>query len=248
MAESSPSPPDPPAVRGDAALQHTVLEDLDAAVNYRRWICRLAQPHLGTDPIEIGSGTGSHAREWADAGLRVTATEAEPTSLARLRERFADDPRVHVRHLTAPIAERADHSAAVAVNVLEHIEDDVAALQSFAGLVAPGGRVVVLVPAFPIAFSEFDTQVGHARRYRKASLRTAFTRAGLEPVDLRYVNAPGLLAWIVLVRWLRGRPKDGLALRVFERLVPWLARLEARWPPPFGQSLLGVAEVPADGR
>lgn len=246
MAQPSPPPSDPPTVRGDTALQHAVLEDLDAAVNYRRWICGLAQPHLGGDPIEIGSGTGSHAAVWADAGLQVTATEAEPTSLARLRERFADDPHVRVRHLAAPIDERATHSAAVAINVLEHIEDDVAALRSFAGLVAPGGRVVVLVPAFPVAFSEFDDRVGHVRRYRKTSLDGAFRRAGLVPVDLRYVNAPGLLAWIVLVRWLRGRPKDGVALRAFERLVPWLARLEARWPPPFGQSVLGVAEVPAN--
>ena len=240
----SPAPTDPPELRGDADLQHVVLEDLDAAVNYRRWICRMALPFLGATPVEVGSGTGSHAHEWAEAGLQVTATEADHTSLARMQQRFADDPRVRVRHLAAPIRERADHSAAVAVNVLEHIEDDVAALRSFAGLVAPGGHVVILVPAFPIAFSDFDVRIGHVRRYRVGTLDAAFRRAGLVPTHMRYVNAPGLLAWLVLVRLLRGRPKEGLPLRVFERLVPWLARFEDRWHPPFGQSVFGVARVP----
>ena len=52
-------------VTGDSKLQSEVLEDLSDARRYRRWLADLAQPFLGEDPIEIGSGTGDYALEWA---------------------------------------------------------------------------------------------------------------------------------------------------------------------------------------
>jgi SAM-dependent methyltransferase len=233
-------------VSGDTALQDEVLEELTVANNYRRWLTGLASPWLGDTPIEIGSGRGDHAAEWRSLGHRVTASEADPGRLEALRQRFAADPGVRVRALQAPINEDGDHSAAVALNVLEHVPDDVAALRSFARLVRPGGHVVVLVPAFPLLMSRFDRLIGHHRRYRRAGLRTATLAAGLRPVHLCYVNLPGFFGWLLLVRLLRGAPSDTLVLRLFDRVVPFLARFEARWPPPLGQSLLCVARVPEE--
>lgn len=234
------------AVQGDTGLQSEVLEDLVEARNYRRWLVDLAVPHLGDDPLEIGSGLGHYAADWAAAGLpRFTASEADPGRLAELRARFGGHPLVRVRELAVPIQETAGHSAVVACNVLEHIPDDVGALQAFAGLVRPGGAVVLLVPAFPSAMSRFDLAIGHQRRYRAASLRAALQAAGLRVERLHHVNAVGLLAWYVMVKALRGRPQAGPALTAYDRgVVPWLRRLEARRPPPFGQSLFAVARRP----
>jgi SAM-dependent methyltransferase len=151
---------------------------------------------------------------------------------------------VQVRRLLAPVTERADYSAVVALNVLEHIEDDTGALRSFAGLVRPGGHVIMVVPAFPSAMSDFDRAIGHYRRYRVGGMTETLRAAGLEPVSVRYVNAIGLLGWYVLVKTLKGRPKEGLPLRIFDgRVVPLLRRVEARRPPPWGQSVFAVARV-----
>lgn len=231
-------------VEGDSALQSEVLEDLVEAVNYRRWLVALALPHLGDDPLEIGSGLGHYAAEWAAAGVpRWTASEADAARLAELRTRFAADPVVQVRELTVPITQTGEHSAVVAYNVLEHIPDDVAALQAFAGLLRPGGRVVLIVPAFPSAMSRFDLAIGHQRRYRRASLQAALESAGLRVRELHHVNLVGLLGWYVMVKGLRGRPKAGPVLSAYDRgIVPVLRRLEARRDPPFGQSLFAVAE------
>lgn len=66
--------------------------------------------------------------------------------------------------------------------------------------------------------------------------------AGLSVEHLHYVNAPGFFAWLVAMRLLKGRPKDGPALRGWDRLVvPLSRRLESRHQPPFGQSLFVVA-------
>lgn len=231
---------------GDTLLQTQVLEDLAEARNYRRWFARLALPHVGDDPLEIGSGLGDYAAEWVDAGVpRWTVSETDPARLAHLHERFASSPVVRVRELAVPVAERGDHSAVVAYNVLEHIYDDVDAVRSFARLVRRGGRVVLVVPAFPSAMSRFDVAIGHHRRYRKASLRSVVEQAGLTVEVLHHVNSVGLLAWYVLVKALRGRPKAGPLLLVYDSLVvPVLERVEARTPPPFGQSLLVVARRP----
>ncbi len=230
-------------VEGDSGLQSDVLEDLVEARNYRRWMVDLALPYLGDDPLEVGGGLGHYAAEWAAAGLsRFTTSEADAGRLEVLRHRFEHDPVVRVRELAVPIAETAAHSAVVACNVLEHIPDDAAALRAFAGLVRPGGAVVVLVPAFPSAMSQFDLAIGHQRRYRRATLRRAAEDAGLVVEVLHHVNLPGLLAWYLVVKLLRGRPKAGLLLTVYDRgVVPWLRRVEARRRPPFGQSLFLVA-------
>ena len=200
----------------------------------------MALPWLGDEPLEVGSGSGDYAATLADLGLRPTASEHDRRRLDRLEQRFADDDRVRVRRLRAPVEETGTYSAVVAFNVLEHIEDDVGALASFRGLVRPGGHVAMLVPAFELAYADFDREVGHVRRYRRGQLADRFDAAGLQVIRAHYVNAPGLLGWLLMVKLLKGRPGDGLALRMFERVVPALAALEARVPPPFGQSVFVV--------
>jgi SAM-dependent methyltransferase len=231
------------SIEGDTGLQTDVLEDLAEAVNYRRWLVDLALPHLGDDPLEVGSGLGLYATDWRTAGVqRLTVSEADSGRLASLHERFDGDPGVVVRELAVPIVEHASYSAVVAYNVLEHIPDDRAALVAFRQLLEPGGRVVLIVPAFPSAMSRFDLEIGHQRRYRKRSLRAVVEAAGLQVEVLRYVNCIGLLGWYLAVKLLKGRPKAGLLLTVYDRLVvPPLRRIESRWAPPFGQSLFVVA-------
>ncbi|MEQ4305930.1 methyltransferase [Plantactinospora sp. B6F1] len=237
-----------PATLAEATvLQSAVLEDLRSAVNHNRWLLALSEPWLGDDPLEIGSGLGEAAAIWAADGRKMTASEADPGRLVRLRERFDGHPTVRVRELTVPIRESADHSAVIALNVLEHIEDDVAALRDFARLVRPGGRIVLIVPAFEQAMSNFDRKIGHFRRYRVPTMTATLRRAGLRPVKVTYVNSIGLLGWMLLVKALNGEPREGLPLKIYDRwCVPVLRRVEGRIRVPFGQSVFAVAETPAE--
>jgi SAM-dependent methyltransferase len=234
-----------PDIAGDSELQSTVLEELSDAVNYQRWLADLTLPHLGSDPIEVGSGLGDYAASWLGRVPRITATEADDKRLKRLVERFMDEPRVTVRPLFLPTEERAEYSAAVALNVLEHIEDHVGALRAAAGLVRPGGAVVLIVPAFQSAMSRFDRSIGHFRRYTVGSMRAALVGAGLHPEQVRYINPIGLLNWYIACRGLGLTPHNGRLVRTYDRLVvPVARRLERRWQPPFGQSVFAVARTP----
>ena len=234
-----------PALTGDPAFQATVLEDMSAAENYRSWLIDLTAPYLGDCPVEIGSGTGDYAELWAGAGRHVTATDGFPPLVDQLRQRFATNPFIDVQQLVIPSSGQGDHSAAVAINVLEHIPDDLQALRAFAALVRPGGAVVLFVPAFSMLMSDYDRRVGHVRRYRRKHLLQLLHAAGLEPTTVHYVNTVGFFGWLVKMRLLRGQPGPGFALTVFDRgILPIMRMLEARIRAPFGQSLLAVATKP----
>ena len=223
-----------------AVLQHRVLESLGTATRYTDWLVEIIRPHLGDDPIEIGAGLGDHARRWLDDAVpRITVTERDPELAATLRRRFERDSRVTVRELDVLDAEPGEHSAAVLLNVLEHIDDDVAALRRARVLAE---RVVVLVPAFPFAMSRFDREIGHHRRYTKSTLSAAAQAAGLTVDVLDYVNALGLIGWTVGMKFLRLEPREGKLLSVWDHhVVPIARRLEEARKPAFGQSLLLVA-------
>ena len=111
-------------------------------------------------------------------------------------------------------------------------------------LVRPGGYVFSFVPAFPIALSEFDRQIGHVRRYRIATMSAAMAAADLDVVDIRYVNAPGLVAWILGMRLLRMNPGQGPFMKVWDAgVIPIVRALEHRVRMPFGQSIMAVGRV-----
>jgi hypothetical protein len=241
-----PTPVDNSTVLGDTALQSAALEDNTQAENYHAWLCDLAMPYLGEHPVELGSGLGGYVSSWLDMGVpQITATELDPARLAQLRERFAGDARVTVTKLDLESPPAGQWSSFVSFNVMEHIADDVAALRVARQLVRPGGAVLSFVPAFPCAMSKFDRAIGHVRRYTVSSARRAYLAAGLDVERAEYVNAPGLLAWFVGMRLLGMTPKAGPTLTFWDgQVVPRARRFEARYPVPFGQSVLVVGRVP----
>jgi 2-polyprenyl-3-methyl-5-hydroxy-6-metoxy-1,4-benzoquinol methylase len=231
----------------DAELAST-LDNLDGADNYAEWIFELIEPYLGHEVLEVGAGHGTFTEMLARTAKRVVACDLSERCVSRLRERFSGEESVEILHGSVDsAAAHGPFDSVILINVLEHIEDDDGALRELARLLRPGGRAVLWVPAFSLLYSDFDRKIGHYRRYRRPELRTQLLRAGYEVRDIRYVNTVGAVAWLVLARFLRRTPTNGTPVKVFDRyFVPLLKRLERRWQPPFGQSVLAVATRPAE--
>ncbi len=230
---------------GDIAGAET-LEIMSAAPRYNRWQYDVIAPWIGKRVLEVGSGVGNMSEHIVAPNRElVVLTDIDEWYRQRLRERFAGHPEVVVDSLTLPDdkapARFKDRQldTVVALNVVEHIEDDVATLGTMARLLAPGGRAVILVPALQALFGSLDEELGHFRRYSRASLAAAFGAAGLRLQRMFWYNRVGVFGWWLnaRVRRVKRIPLD--QLRAFDRLVPTL-RYERFLPLPFGQSLVAI--------
>jgi SAM-dependent methyltransferase len=237
---SRPEPVPSDFDKADAKLA-SVLESLEGACEYAAWIGHLAAPHLGDEVLEIGAGHGTMTSLLTDRPRLVTS---DPSSrcVGVLKERFSQLPGVEVLEADLSQAARSgQYDSVVLVNVLEHIEDDSAAVKQLAEALKPGGRLVLWVPALPGLYSEFDRLIGHYRRYRTGDLRRLLANVDLEVTDVRYVNLIGAIGWFVVARILGRTPTAGSLLRVFDRfVVPRLRRAEATVRMPFGLSVFCV--------
>ena len=232
-------------IRGDRQVQCDVLVALSECRNHRKWFAEFARPYLGDHPVEIGSGLGDYAREWIPLVRRFTATDADEAMVIGLKKELAAYSHVDVRQIWLPTVARAQHSCLISYNVLEHIEDHVAALRSMAGLVRRGGYIILVCPAFPFAMSPVDIATGHVRRYTRRSMTAALTEARLEVVDVRYANSVGLICYYAFTSLLGKQPSSGGTMTFYDRIVVPLVRGTERLikRPPFGQSVVAVARV-----
>ena len=221
------------------------LDSLGEARNYYGWISSRFAPYLGARMVEVGAGIGTFLAHLLALrpDARVTAIEPADNNFPVLARRFADDARVTPVHgyLDGALpAGQAD--AVVAVNVMEHVEDDAAFLRDAARALAPGGHLLLFVPALPALFGTLDEAFEHYRRYARPELLAKLRAAGLEPVRVRYMNVTGIAAWWLWSKVLRRRTITAGDARTYDRwVVPVVRFLEDRIDPPLGNALLAVA-------
>jgi SAM-dependent methyltransferase len=132
------------------------------------------------------------------------------------------------------------------LDVIEHVDDDVATLRAARTGVGDGGLLVVTVPAYQWLWSGHDEVLGHRRRYTAARLRAAVERAGFTVVRVSYFNSLlfPLLAAVRGLKCLRGdrghdlrRPAAAVNW-LLERVFAFERHLVPRVRLPFGSSLL----------
>ncbi len=137
--------------------------------------------------LEIGAGRGALG-SWLARRYDYTGVEPDPTSRAVAAARLEEVGRGRmVDDLEQLDGEQYDF--ACAFEVLEHMEDDVKALEQWRELVRPGGSLVLSVPAHPRLYGPWDELAGHYRRYRRAELEERLERAGFDVVELRSQGA-----------------------------------------------------------
>lgn len=107
-----------------------------------------------------------------------------------------------------------------ALNVVEHIKDDLLALKNCKKLLKRGGHVVILVPAYQWLYNRFDKELEHYRRYTKNNLARLMADAKLLVIHSQYFNLAGMAGWFVSGKILKKKtiPKDQMSL--YNKLVP----------------------------
>lgn len=134
--------------------------------------------HAPDGPVlDVGAGDGFVARALHGAGRHVTAVDdafsaddVDALGAAGIDARTSLPMGTH-------------HRAALLLDVIEHVDDDVALLRATAAGVDEGGVVIVTVPAWPALFSSHDRALDHRRRYTPTTLGEALRRAGLDVIE-----------------------------------------------------------------
>jgi len=207
--------------------------------------------------LDVGCGWGLNLAALERRGYRAVGLDVSRRALELL-----DRPgrRLLEADLTQPLPPDAEpYDAVLALDVIEHLDDDRGAVARLARLTSPGGVAVVSVPALPELFSEFDSVQGHRRRYLPDALRRAFVDSGLVVERILWWGS-----WLVpLLRRRRARSRgraDDSPAAIYRRhlaLPPWPAPLALRlglaleqsrtlrYKPRIGTSLVALARRPA---
>lgn len=133
--------------------------------------------------IEFGSASGDIVLDLLKLGFEGTAVEVSPGALAYLRTRFAGDHRVQVTDLHYRDIED-QYDVVMALELLEHLEDDVEALHHFYRLLRTGGSLLFSVPARMDVWGPADEWAGHVRRYEWDELRSKLKLFPYQNVEL----------------------------------------------------------------
>ena len=107
-----------------------------------------------------------------------------------------------------------------ALNVVEHIKDDTLAIANCKKLLRPGGRMLILVPAYQTLYNTFDEALEHYRRYNKKSLKKLFSDNQLQITHSQYFNFAGILGWFLSGNILRKKVIPTGQMKLYNSLVP----------------------------
>jgi SAM-dependent methyltransferase len=206
----------------------------------------------GTVVLDVGCGTGANlsAVETLFPEVTTFGLDFDAGALAYCRERRIQAHLLRGDGAALPVRDTS-LDCILALDIIEHFEDDEALLADLSRCLKPGGELVASVPAYPWLWSPHDDFLHHRRRYRAGELQRKLRAAGFEVVASHGFNFL-LLAPIALVRLVKGRRSRagaGAQGTDFFQLPRWLnsAFSALFWfedlvtrvvPVPFGVSLL----------
>ncbi|MBI2689949.1 MAG: methyltransferase domain-containing protein [Acidobacteria bacterium] len=165
-----------------------------------------------------------------------------------LRNRFLRTPNVQVRSLDPEDAAGCQalpgpFDTAIAAGVLEFTNDPAAVVKNLAAQLAPGGKLLIIVPNQQALFCNLDRTLGHKRRFDSGELGRLIADAGLEVTSIRSFNAMAYVAWVISGKLFGSRRLNRVTLKLFDKTV-WFWR----WIDPIislpGLTLFAVATRP----
>lgn len=207
--------------------------------------------------VDIGCGSGAMLRMLHGFG-HVTGLEMFEDAVTWCRTQYGDFADIELARIPDDLPDDGRYDVACAFDVVEHIEDDRAAVARIHDLVRPGGLFVSAVPAFPSLWGDTDVLSHHFRRYRRGPYCDLMRGAGFEVERATYFNT-WLFPPAAAVRWGKrlvrrpGRtPQADLDLptgrldRVLTAIFASERHVVTRWSMPVGVSLLVVARRPLE--
>jgi len=227
------------------------LETVARNDNFNNWMYSEIKPYINGNILEVGSGLGTFSRKIIKdfPANAVFLSDVNEEYLRRLRQSFTISNNTQVVKLD--LNNPGDFAALspnqfdtiICLNVLEHIADDIFALQEIKKLLKSNGRLILLVPCHKWLYNELDKAVLHYRRYHKRELTQKIVQAGFLVERLWYFNFFSIFGWFVNGTIFKKAKLSRHAFTIFNAAVPILRLIEkyilAR---SVGMSLIAIAK------
>ena len=209
-------------------IEYEGLHVLSHAEAFNQWMYSVIASYTKKNILEIGSGLGNISKFFIEKGATITLSDIHEFYLDELKEKFEHFS--NVKGLLSVDLQKKDFEknyidllqkfdTVFLLNVLEHLEDDVYAIQNCNYLLKKSGILIILVPAYSFLFSEMDKQLNHFRRYTAKQLVKKITDNGFEIQKSFYFNAMGVPAWLYgKLRRFKKLPTG--EMKLYNKLVP----------------------------
>ncbi|RJR26074.1 class I SAM-dependent methyltransferase [Candidatus Microgenomates bacterium] len=222
-------------------LQKEALEILSQCQGYSNLLVSFFEKHLGKSVLEVGSGIGNITRLLVKKERIVVPSDIDKQSLEKLSLQFGNALFLDIaKNPPQNLAQKFD--SVVMLNVLEHIKNDLQALENVLKLLKPGGKLILLVPSHMCLYSDYDCKVGHQRRYNLREVQEKLRKVGFKIIKINYFNKLGALGWFYnfKVRKRTYFPKPFIfSMNAVSGLTQLIDKVIAF---PFGLSVICIAE------
>src|SRR5574341_164115 len=182
--------------------------------------------------LEIGSGSGGNLTMLSEYGKTIGI---EPSRVGlELTEKFPTVKLMQARGENLPFVSNGFDGVHL-LGVIEHLEDDIAALREAGRVCRPGGVITIMTSAHMFLWSHHDEANRHYRRYTREQLKDHLNKAGLAPIRISYQNFFTFLPTLLVRLWQRRSPQEarydmgGLPPMLINSFLIQLLRLEARF-------------------
>lgn len=214
--------------------------------NYNNWLWRTIKDYIGEDILEVGSGLGAMT-EFMKYKRRLVGIDINQEYIGNLKTRFPRFSFIHGDFSDTNQSFTANMDTVLMTNVLEHIKDNVSAIQNAYSVLRLNGKFIIIAPAHPRLYGVIDKNDNHYRRYSKNDLLTKLVNAGFFIEVVNHFNMLGFFGW-----WFKGKvlkisvnSSSVFSERLFDKIVPVYSIFEDNFTfPLFGLSLFVVARKP----
>jgi len=220
-------------------LNH-VLGYFDLARNYRNYQLDLIRKFVGGNILEVGPGRGEIIENFISADNKITMIDTDEEMCKVIRERFKNSD---VRILNSNISSLEEKFDTILyMDVIEHIENDIKELDQAISKLNKNGKLVIIVPAFSILFSDFDKSVGHFRRYTKKNFFN-YKNSEVKLRNLKYFDSLGFfILFLSKILRFKGNSKAVFGIKVWNMLIPISRLIDKIIFHSLGKSLICVYE------
>lgn len=227
------------------------LDVISEADNFNRWMYNTIKPHCSGNILEVGSGIGNISQFFLADNQEISLSDLSTDYFRILENKFSNYPNLKGL-FTLDFAEKeletkypqliGQFDTVFALNVLEHVPDHEQAIRNCYKLLKPGGKLVILVPAFQSLFNQFDVALEHQRRYTPKTLKKVMSIPGFKLVHCQFFNAMGILGWFVSGKVMSKNAIPGGQMRLYDQLVPLWKIVDWILKPFCGLSVICVAQ------